>query len=73
MSKHSIYIEPVYAEDLFDFPQGVHIYGASFEDGRVRIDVDSEMDLGHPDLDALYGSDGTDRPDLHLGMLEPRK
>lgn len=71
MASHRIYIETVYAEDLLELPEGVHIRNAKVLDGNLILIVDSAEDLGSLEVDAVYGSyEGEDC--VHLAEFSPR-
>jgi hypothetical protein len=74
MTQHRIYIETVFAEDLLQLPEGVHITAAALNPDRDQlvIEVESAEDLGAADLNALYGNIEEDEKQVHLGILEPR-
>ena len=72
MSRHSIHVELVFAEELLELPEGVFIKGARVADGDLILLVESKEDLGAIELNALYGNIDEDEEQVHLGMLEPR-
>jgi hypothetical protein len=72
VSKHTISIETVFAEDLLQLPEGIFIRGARVADGCLVLVVDSDEDLGHDHLNALYGSIEEDERRVHFGMFEPK-
>lgn len=70
---HRVHIERIFAEEMLDLPADVHITGATFEDGRLILDVISPEDLGALDVNALYGNIEEDEKQVHFGMFEPRE
>jgi hypothetical protein len=73
MSKHTITIESVFAEDLLELPSGVYLRGARVLDGNLILVVDSDEDLGHPNLTAVYGNIEEDEKQVHFAGFEPKE